>query len=405
MKAYRLFIVGALFITLWLVLVIGCEYEVAEPLWDQPYTSPPTPKITQIDPAAANPGVNLITIHGENLYNSTDSTIVYFDNTKAEIVSLSTAVIMVRRPNIGVDSSTIKVVPQKAILEAKYSPYKVAQVIERYGSFRDNTSLSTITVDNTENVYVVETSNRRIHKVTPSGENTVIGTATRVPFDARIGPDGNFLILVENNRALDKVDLTTGQAKRWTQMPAGKVVKYGDFNANGYFYTGGNKTDLCIISPNPDSSLSASEIILANSYTAEEILAIQVSGGYVYVASRTGIEPAKIWRNAIAANGTVGVRELVFDMSTSADYSSRSLKTFSFTSNGLLFITTDSPNPILMVNLANSQIDTFYKGILRPYGKQSCWGNGNYLYLISGDTDAGEEWTVYRIDMGMNETP
>lgn len=400
MKARYLIMVAVILITASLAFINGCEYDVTEPLWEKPYTEPPTPRINQVNPQSeAKPGVNTITISGENFVVGSDTTLVYFDNVPADVISMSATSIKVRRPNLALDSSTIKIVPNRAFLVAKYSPYKIYHVTSAYGSFLDNLALGAVAVDNSENLYVVETASKYVYKVTPSGDKTIIGTASRGATDANFGPDGN-LYLMGSNRAMDKVDLTSGTIARWTQMPAGKVIRFGDFDANGYFYCGGTRTDICILSPNPPATLSNSNIKLSGKYATQEILAVRVYNGYLYVVSRTGTQPAVIWKHSIGAEGTLGDQEQVFDMATAGEYSSLSIRGITFSPNGKLFIASDSASPLLTVDLASSQVDVFYKGILRPYCKQFSWGNNNYLYMIVGDDNAPEVWTVYRVDMG-----
>lgn len=413
MKANRFLLSTVLFISASLAFVSGCKYNVSQPLWDQPYKAPATPQITSVDPPSeAKPGVSTITIHGHNFIVAasdtavSDSTIVYFGTTQADVVSMDSTTIVVLRPNLVSNSCTIKVAPHNAIVEATYGPYKIDPVYESYGGFLQNLQLGGITVDGAENLYVGETTSKYIHKITPDGNNTVIGTATNGPTDAQIGPDGN-LYLTENNRKIDSVNLATNTVKTWTQLPPGKAVKVGDFGPDGYYYTGGPKTDLCIVPPNHPATLTAAQIKLAGSYATDEILAIRVYNGYVYVASRpNGTQtPAKIWRNQTIAD-SVGSQELVLDMGATA-FASDLVTDIAFSSAGTMFIGTASvADPILIVDPATSKVDNFYKGIVPPYCNGFTWSKtSTYLYLISGNTAAAATWTVYRLDMGIPGAP
>ncbi|MEJ5352614.1 MAG: IPT/TIG domain-containing protein [Melioribacteraceae bacterium] len=390
-----------LFLLILLMLAVkfitGCKYDVAEPMWDKEFQGAPIPKITSVNPPQASAGVNTISIEGENL--DVNGTTVYFDNLSADIISSSQSKIVVRRPNLVSQSCYIKVVPNQALVVAKYGPYKIDKVVERYGSFLENLQLSVLAVDKSENLYVVETSSRNIVKVTPDGSKSVIGTITRTPTDARVGPNGK-LYLLGNNRSIDMVDLTTGVTKEWIRLPSGRVVKFGDFDANGYFYTGGTRSDLVIIAP--DLSLS-----YAGLYSSDEILAVRVFNNYVYVVSRKAgtQDAAKIWRHPIISPGSLGARESFLDLSSFSEFASHTIKSITFSLEGKMFIATDSVNPILIYDSSLNQIDYFYKGILSPYCKYFYWGNENYLYMIIGDTAAGQEWTVYRVDMGSKGAP
>jgi hypothetical protein len=265
--------------------------------------------------------------------------------------------------------------------------------MERYGDFTENIPLSAVVTDNQDNLYVIEA--RNVHKVTPNGEKTLFGPANRNTLDAKIGPDGN-LYLLGNNRAVDKVDVTSGEISRWIQMPSGKNVRYGDFDDFGNFYAGGNKTDLLVVESNLNIKTAA------GFYNASDILAVRVFNNYVYVAAnRSDYEDtSKIYRHQIDAGGNLGAQELVLDLRNSADFSSRVIKGLTFSSSGMMFLATDAVNPIIIFDPAGGGIDYFYKEILRPYCKSFAWGSGNFIYMINGDAATGEEWTIYKVNVG-----
>lgn len=395
MKAYRFITVAALFIAAAMAFMTGCEYDVAQPLWYQDYTEPPSPQITKIEPdTVAKPGVNTITILGENFATGAGTNIVYFGTATADIFESSVTSIKVYRPNLATDTCTVKVVSSTALVAAKYpKTYRIDPVEEEYGGFLDGLPLSVAAVDQAENLYVVESGSRNIQKVSASGEKTVLGQATRAPTDASIGPDGR-LYLPGNNRAIDVADLTTGIVTRWLQLPAGKVVRCGDFDLNGYFYTGGARTDLMIVAPDLTSRA-------AGVYPTIEIIAIRVHHGYLYLATRASATgPATIWRHALDASGNPGPQEQVIDMSVT-EFASRTIRALALAANGTLYLATDSPDPFLMVDAATQKAEILYKGILSPYCKHFAWGTGTNFYMISGDTDQGEVWTVFQVDAGV----
>jgi len=380
------------------LLISGCKIDVAEPIWEKPFTEPSTPKITSVVPAQAAAGVSTITINGENFAIAPGINTVYFDNTSSEVISSTSTSIVVRRPNVVTDSAVIKVVSSQALSAVKYSPYKVEQVMELYGDFSENITLSVIVADNQENLYVIE--GRNVHKVNPNGEKSIFATTNRSTLDAKIGPDGN-LYLLGNNRAVDKVDLTTREVSRWIQLPSGKIVRYGDFDDNDNFYTGGNKTDLLVV----ESNLTVKPA--AGYYTGSDILAVRAFNNYLYVVTKKSdyADTAKIYRHQIDASGNLGAQELVLDMRITGDLSSREIKGLTFSSAGIMYLATDAVNPIITFNLADGTVDFLYKEILRPYCKSFCWGVGNFIYMINGDATSGEEWRVYRVNVGITGIP
>jgi len=92
---------------------------------------------------------------------------------------------------------------------------------------------------------------------------------------------------------------------------------------------------------------------------------------------------------------------LVLDMRITEDLASRSIKGLTFSSAGIMYLATDAVNPIITFNLTNGTVDFLYKEILRPYCKSFCWGAGNFIYMINGDANTGEEWRVYRVNTGI----
>ena len=398
MKAL-LFLISAVI----LLLSSGCKYDVAEPQWDEPFDLGAVPEITQIDPpGSAAPGVNYITIYGKNFNGVPDNNGVLFDDFRgnvvsAEILEKSGTEIKIRRPDFSSDSCIIKIIPDSTYLPAKSSLYKVDQVYENYGSFLENLQLAVLAVDKSENLYVVESLSKTIHKISPDGDKTQLGTASRAPTEARFGPDGN-LYLLGSDRRIDRVDITTGDITQWTQLPQGRIAKFGDFDGN-YLYAGQN-SGLFIVRFDSSSIVTSSGF-----YSGEEILAVKAVNGYLYVTSRVSSSPAKIWKHQILS-GSLSAQEMVLDMSpTDSVFSSRLVKGITLSSDGNIFIATDAANPILYFNPSTSELDFFYKGILPAYCKYFFWGSQKYIYMISGNINPSQTWDVFRVDVGTTGAP
>ncbi len=413
MKMYNtitaLFVIAALEI-----FIPGCKYEVAEPKW---YSDPATTAIPQINlitpTSVAAPGVTTITIQGVNFGPDASTNNVYFGSTLAEIISASTTQIVVYRPNLVTDSCIVKIAPTGTYTVAEVGPYKINSVMNRYADFLDSVQLNSITVDNAENLYVAGGFSvpYSIWQVQPGRLKTTFARDTTSSTDAKIHNGVLYLIgtTPAGNRTIYQQNLTSGgQVTKWTQMPSGKTIKFGDFGPTGYFYTGGKSTDLCIVPPNPPFSpaLTFSQIKLANAYITDEILAIRVYNGFVYVASRPAntTVATKIWKHAINADG-VDAQTLVVDLGTLGITSAVTGLAFSVT--GTMFITINDPNPLLVFDPTTGILDYYYKGILPPNGRGCYWGSGNYLYMISYDPTADKtlRWNIIRIDMGARSAP
>jgi hypothetical protein len=439
MKDHRFLLIASIVVAVVTAVFIGCKNDVAGPMWNNPPASSLDGSITGVSPAQALAGVNTITITGNNLSGVLDSTTVtrysyytdtlnvkdsillsnqtfvfngvYFNNVQATVISASPGMIKVYRPNVVSDNCTITIASNKALVAAKYNNYKITSVSEQYGSFVANVPLSTVTVDSAGNLYVVETASKYLWKVTPNGQSTKIMTSvggdavlmlTQVPSDAKIGPDGRFYYLSSafpNTKEIHMVDFnaSTVMDSLWYTFAPVKNVICGDFDANGYFYTGGRKSGIQIIRPNRSKRDDGY-------YATDTISSMRVFNGYVYVATRKAI-----YRHSISDTSKIGATEPVLDL-TQGIFPSLPIKALSFSANGTkMYIGTDSQYPILVVDVPSAfpiqpnNVEFLYRGILSSYCKQFCFEK--YLYMISGNTTPAVNWTVYKIDVGTTGAP
>ncbi len=378
-----------LFISAFCLLMMRCEYEVAQPVWYDDFTEPATPTISVVEPSAATAGCNYITITGENFSGSPD---VYFDNVAADVLSFSKTSLTVRRPNLVSDSSIVKVVCDSAIVVAKYSPYQITKVLDSYGNFLEDIVLKALAVDDQENLYIID-ADKTIYKVTPGGEKSVLtldAALSKTPTDACYR-DGALYIL-ENNRPIEKVDLSTGVKTRYAQLPAGKKGDFGAFDSLGYYYAGGAGTGLLIVTPDLTSNKT-------DYYLADTISAIQVCGDYLYLGVKLQNDASSAIIRHPLSSGSVGDPDTLIQL-RNTEFASRKVTGLAFSADGKMYLATDAVNPFLVYDFDSGQLDYFYKEILPSYCKKIYWGGANYLYMITGDDAADEDWTVYRVDMG-----
>ncbi len=403
MKLHYHIVFIALFAAATLALTSGCEYPVYPSGWPPSGGDGTTPGISGITPAnEALPGVNTITIHGSNFIGITDTNGVYFDNAPAEILQKTATDIIVRRPNLISASCTVKVVSDSSITVAKYGPYRIDAVQGTFGTFVANVALSTITTDNSGNLYVTESGTRYLWKITPGGQTTQILDTSQnpiqlkqVPTDARVISDSLFYFVTGRfPYFVRRVNLNLGV--QVDSFAVSKNIQCCDVDANDYLYAGGPKSGIIVIRPNRS--------IRADGYYANDtILSVRVFSGYLYVALRTGI-----WRHSLSDTSLVGAQEQVLDW-TSTAYASLPIRSFSFSSDGSkLYIGTNSTYPIIIANVTSlpipaSEVDILYKGILPTYCKQ--FGFGDAIYMISGNASPAVTWNVYRVDVGTTGAP
>jgi hypothetical protein len=402
MKAYRFFAMTLLVFASLITMLTGCKYDVTEPMWDKPAAGvgTATPVITQIVPAdSATAGVNTITIEGQNFADVQSDNLVCFGNVPANIISSTSTAITVLRPNLTIDTCTVSLVSNNALVVAKKGPYKVNRIIERFGAFVENLQMNAVAIDNAENLYVIKgTTPFTMYKITPAGDKTTIGVATRAPSDAKIGPDGNlyyFNSVFPNTKEIRMVNVNApsgGDSLWYTTNPVKNVIS-GDFASNGYLYTGGRRSGIVVIRPNRTQRADGY-------YATDTIQSVRVFNNYLYVAIRTGI-----WRHSISDTSLVGAPEQVLDL-TQGIFASHLVKAFSFSADGSkMYIGSDSPDPILVVDMATKTAEILYKGIIPNYCKQFCLGTKMYATIGSNTVTPAVEFTVYRIDVGATGAP
>ncbi|MFC1570017.1 IPT/TIG domain-containing protein, partial [bacterium] len=380
--------------------IAGCEYDGPTAVYDRPYEKADPPVITSIDPAEAVAGVNFVTIHGNNFSSSMDNNKVYVDGSPSEIVESSSSILKIRRPSQSGDATTIKVLNYEVSEYATYTPYKIDPVEFVYsGGFLDGSQMGAIAVDADENLYFFIYTTRLVYKIAQNGDQTFIGTTSRMVKEVKVVADGTLLIFASNTTVY-KMDPVTGEDTEWYKFK--KKTSSGDFDANGNLYTGGGKSDLLILSP--DMTETASEVFNSRS---DNIFCVRVFNNHVYVLATLGDfdennPEVAIWRMPILdAAGTLGERELVLDWATTGEYASSEPLYFTIAQDGMMLVGTDHVNPILTLDLGTNVQDVLYKDILSTSANYMTWGNGNYLYMIQG----GDTWRIRRIDTGKPGAP
>ncbi|MBN2013519.1 IPT/TIG domain-containing protein [candidate division KSB1 bacterium] len=385
---------------LFLIVQTGCEYDVAEPQWDKPYTEPAEPEITGIIPADHAPaGVNQITITGNNFASVQENNKVYFNATPADIIDFSPTSITVLRPNVVSDSAFVKLVSYDALVVAKRGPYKIDKVVENFGRFLDKLMLSAIGVDANENVWVAETGTHDITKISPNGDRTLISTNEKVVTDIKFLQDGS-LILLQDHRDVAVMNPSAGEITVWKSV--GKRVKFGDFDANGNFYAGGRRSGV-VVARN-DDTVEALDL-----FARDEILGLRVFNNYVYTYVDIGSPDEQtpdfsIWRIPILdAAGTLGTQEVVWEwnkIDAAKDSAESLLNTFAISDEGDLLFGSDHTQSLDML-YTDGHWEEFYKGIVATPSAIVVWGNNQYAYMVQG----APEWTIFRIDMGRPGAP
>ncbi|MBN2104820.1 IPT/TIG domain-containing protein [bacterium] len=377
-----------------LLVMAGCEYDGPTSQWKLVKEETNSPKITEVVPSVAVPGVNYLTIHGNNFTENQDIVSVYINGYHAEIVDFSDSLIKIRRPDRSGDSLSIKVNVFGAVNLGRWEPYTITSVYEPYGQFLSGIALGSLAIDKDNNIYVVEnTSTHEVYKITSSGKKELLGNADALIYSAAVDPNGT-LYLFRNQKEIDVLESDTTTV----YVTLSERVNTAVFDSQGILYASGKRADLNMVLP--DLSIKQ-----AGLYSNDEVFCLRVMDNTLYALIELKYpdesHPAiAIWRHQILDDqGNLSDAELVFDWASAGEaYAESEPVTFTLDPEGGIYIGSDNAAPILYYNPSNGNIDEIYKGIIPSGATKLLWGDGNYLYMVY--SDGSSENNLFRIDMG-----
>jgi len=194
------------------------------------------------------------------------------------------------------------------------------------------------------------------------------------------------------------VNITTGVVSSAHQLRTNRQLRVGTFDSEGNLYASGNKVSLWVIKPD---STSEERSDLYPTSPGDSIWAMHVYNNYLYMAVSSA-SGHFIVRHSISAGGNLGPKEIILDV---GQFTRAAIQDFAFASDGKIFLSIFGNDSFIVYDPASNSFDYFYKEIVPPYCKQFRWGGGNFIYMISGNLTPAQDWTVYRVDMGMTAAP
>lgn len=379
----------------------GCEYKAPPSPWEEFEKKVKTPpEIHAVIPEKDAGCASEIIIKGAHFSPVIEENNVYFNNKPAMIKTASDTELVVYRPNVVGDSVTIKITVAGAVEIAKFSPYRMKAVVEKFGPFSGLDAIVAFTVDRNENVYLAMNNNTVIRLDAQGFQDLSFLSKAPSSLWTDMKVWGDWVYLARANNVIYRVSSTDTVVTEYVKLPnRSDRIKAIDFDANGYLFGGGKNSDLMVFR-------SATDYQKLGFYAQYEILSVRVYQGYLYVAANytgtQGVSMAKgIWRHNIQSDGTVGPQEPVLDWSATP-YASATISTLTFSENGILYIASNhNEYPILMYNMNTGEFrPLFYKIIPSPVD-QIIWGNGTYLYaLVNRNTRFDQGGDFLRIDTG-----
>jgi len=362
------------------LILVGCEFEEPTSIWDLPDdpSAADAPVITRIVPADSNmAGVGQITIYGSKFSPDLGVNLVFFDDTRAEIVSNSDTAIVIKTPLVTGDDLKVKISRQGAFLFSDAVLYRIIPSVVTHGALIGGETPSSITVDEKENVYASLASNY-VRKIAPDGG----AEDFKAPFlnapGMKIGP-GNVLYALWNLRRKGQISLfdSTGTygAAGTTDNRFVSLSKEGfdlDFDPDSNLWVAAGAT---VVHVAQDGSMTT-----ADTYT-DNVTSVRVHSDNVYVIETSGTGEQTLWRSALLGGGTLGAREAVLDFSSVEELAGVTVYSFTFSSSGDIYLATDDTTSAVIVYYADTDsFEPLYPGLIQPPLVYLGWGTDSYLY-------------------------
>lgn len=358
-----LYKISKVFLMVGLLFIYSCNEEPAPSLYELPVGGQPAPVITSIDPPnAALAGVTVLTITGSNFNPSPNGTFVYFNGTKANLLSATTTQLKVVAPKVVGDSVIVKVSTYKSENFSNKFIYKLLTAQEEYFKFSPNppAQIPYAFVFSQNGDMLVSlgstaiTNPLGIKKITPDRtllDYIPMGNAAR--WDClKFGP-GNQLYGTRTVNAVWKLNEGVAPASPWTSA-TGSILKDFDFDANQNIWAVGSANRIYRITQTPTSTPFT---VTGTFRTA------RVFNGALYVAGARGATEG-VWKYSILPNGDLDIasEELYFDLT--AAYPGNQVFAITFAADGDLILGTNrDPDPLIIVH-PNRSSEVLYPGVI-----------------------------------------
>jgi len=381
-------ILVTVFVFIFVVVFWGCnEGNTTSALYNSIFSTQGIPQIVSVSPAdSAFAGIDEVTITGHNFPVAANELYVFFNTTKATIISADTNKIVVKAPNLVADSITIKIDKLKnsgGISNTAY--YKLISAVSTIKSFTTGNRPYMITFDGTYNLYYNSTLNsvsEGVTKITPDGVVSKYAIKGGETFYSSLKFDKtNGLLGARKVSAIFKV--AEGAAPATFVSGFTKSVMDFDVDVNGSIWAVSSQDQIYRINPTTKDKKIFSPGGLFRT--------CRVYNGYLYAAGQKSPTDKSeiVWRYPIVNADSIGASEVYFDF-TAAGYSTvtngTTIQAITFSFDGFLYIGNDGTEPIIVIDPSDRSSAPLFPGVLNPYGKNKLltlfWGEGYYLYYV-----------------------
>jgi len=372
----------------------GCENKYPESLWDPNAPSGAQPVIEQIiPPDSTYAGVGEIIIKGKNFSPVKDYNLVFVGGKKADVVDATETQITIKSPVVIGDSLEIKIAVHKTELFSEPVYYKLRAAVSVIGNLAENNWMAyAIASDRVGNVYV-DIEGKLLKKIDTQGNVTHVADVTFLKANSmKYGPGDKIYAAFAAGRVkkIATVD-TSGVEGTYVSLP--KEPKDIDFDANGNAWVTVD-TDVYLVKP--DQSKTSVKTFPVKLKT------IRVFNDNIYVSGfdeTTG--EAKIWKAPIQGE-TLGDEEVVLDIAAADWLTGVTVNSFTFDSDGNMYLATDNADGILIYNPVDSSHDVLFPGLIAPNIWAFCWSEGNFLFAVQ---QLESYSNILKIDVGKTGAP
>lgn len=380
-------------------ILVGCEGDRQESLYNPTAPKGLTPEITSVSPIeGALAGVGEVTITGKNFSSNKDEVLVFFDAKRAQVLEATPTQLVVRAPNIFGDSIKIKIAVYKVELYSDIFLYKLIPAVDEIGNLMDDDVGFGIAIDVTGNLYV-SFSDKEIKKITPAGVTTsfVPNTTFLKANNMKMGSGNTIYAAVAAGR-IRKIATIDAAGIEGTFTSLSDSPRDLDFDVNGNIWVAVG-SDMYLVKPDKSSTKISSFPILLRS--------VRVFNGFLYISGRDETtKEAKIWRAEVLGEN-LGDAEVVLDVTAATWLEEANVLCVTFSADGEMLLGTDHPNGIFIYREEDGSHEVLYPGLIEPNIYSMSWDDSHYLYAIRQfENEDGENTSkILRIDMAKEGSP
>ncbi len=379
-----------------LMIAVACSTPSSDSAFDPNFDEGIPAVITSVTPANRSfAGFETVTIDGSQFGSDPAAVSVWFNNIKAQVVSVTPSRIVVNTPNMVSDSIRIKIAKANVVAFSNPVPYKLESLFIDATTLPTNTTALGAGIDLSKNLYISTLASGIPSGVGKFNSEGVIN-GTYVPIQGwayrvvKVGPDGGLYMLrvAGGVPVVYRSGPTGGSTSNWG-TGVGRAEDL-DFDQNNFVWVvGANETN----SATNQSIVRIQDNGATRSYTRYPFVAnghsVKVYDGYLYVGGTRGGNPF-IWRFPINPDNTLGAEEQVVDLGVkyATDVVPRSI---AFATDGTMFVALSGANfdqlptgrQALLAITPAGDVSEYYAGIIPGIIVKMHWIPGTQRVLMT----------------------